>query len=627
MNDQSPPKRVTRARAAAKTDTDVKIATAASKAKVTRTASTTKRKTRADDVHDHDELNEPQPEISQPELPKTSRGRAKKATTVHQDEVPMHEIVEPEAPKITRVRAKKVATHQYDPEPEVEEVNTPIAPAKSTRGRTKKPAIEVPLPGPMRATRGRAKKIEVPEEEEAIVVEEPPRKPTRSRAATISKATAPKKTVKFEEPDKENIVPSSANTKGKAKVAEAETGLKARPIRKPAVPVTRGTRGRVKVESNEQKSSALSPKKPTQVATAKDHSSEDELASNEKTPMKPLMQSPIKAPGNVFGTAKKLDFSTSITVHRAVGQDLGASTICSPARRPPQSPFKESLKASPQRANLGGSLVRSPIRLPFPNSTSAKSVSTADFKASLLLSPARRPQSPTKVSEHGSPSRSRNSNPKISGATPKTSTFKMSHFATPRTLTKSTMRPGEMLPSSAFKNVSTGSPILKSTSSVSGDLLAPSLTFSGRLSSIMPRDVDPALRSPERVIEKTEVHLVPEIGALGEPMAVDVVHETEQEKMDERTTTPPCSPPRNSTGAFALRDTDENPFMESDSEDELASVSPKYSTGPTNLFATSSATPIPFTALTKTPKTTTSQKSKFTDRVNRQAQIGCNAIS
>lgn len=620
MNDESPPKRITRARAAAKTDTGVKIATAASKAKVARTASTTKRKTRADDVHDDDELNEPQNETIEPELPKVTRGRAKKAAAVHQDEEPNNETIEPELPKTTRGRAKKAAAVQPDPEPEMED--EPPAPARSIRGRPKKVAVEAPAPELTRATRGRGKKADVPEEEAVAVVEEPPKKPTRTRAATISKASVPRKIVKFEEPDKENIVPPPANMKGKTKAGEAGAGLKAKPVRKPAATTTRGTRGRAKVEEKEQKSSPLSPKKATQVATAKDHSSDDELAINEKTPMKPLMKSPVKAPGSVFGTAKKLGFSNSVIVHRAVGQDLSRSIMGSPARRPPQSVFKESLKTSPQRSNLGASLMKSPFKLPLPQSKPAETGSGSSFKVSLLQSPARRPQSPTKVSEHGSPSRSRSTNPMISGATPQTSTFKISRFATPRTLMKSAMRPGQMLPPSAIKNVSTGSPKAQPEVSELDELSAPSLIFSGRLSSIMPREVDPVLSTSESIVEEHEGPSTIKVETTGDPMVVDGMGQTAEEVMYDQATAPICSPPRNSTGAFALRDIDENPFMDSDSEDELASVSPKYSPSPMNLFASSTATPTPFTTLNKTPKTAATQKPTSKDRSLPRSQIG-----
>lgn len=595
--DQSPPKRVTRARAAAKTtDTGVKttkIATAASKAKVTRSVSTTKRKTRADDV-ELEEQQDPEP------------------------------IIEPE-PKTTRGRAKK--TVQPDPEPEPEqEMNEP--PVRPTRGRPKKAAapVETPAPEPARATRGRAKKIEVPEVE-STVVEEPPKRPTRARATTISKTAPPKKTVKFEEPDKENIVPVEVNAKGKAKAAEPATGLRAKPVRKAAATTTtRATRGRAKntvEEKEKEKSSPLSPKKATQVATAKETVSEDELATSEKTPMRPLMKSPMKAPGSVFGTAKKLDFSVSnsITVNRVVTQDLKGSTIASPARRPPQSPFKDTFKASAQKLTIGNSMLQSPLRpsLPAPKTATENS----PFKASLLQSPARRPQSPTKVGENGSPSRSTN-NASLFAATPKASTFKISRFATPRTITKSAVRTGQMGPPSMA--AATGSPVSKDDSDSIMLGAEPSLTFTGRLSSIMPRDADPAFEKSEPIAEEIESLSIVDDAQVDEPMSIDEGDVIVIEDPMDHKTTPPVSPPRNSTGfsgAFALRETNENPFDDSESEDELASGSPSYSPVPlsgfniSHDFASAPATPSPFKAIAKTPKTTSTQRSFESARKNK----------
>ncbi|KAG0645680.1 hypothetical protein D0Z07_8576 [Hyphodiscus hymeniophilus] len=624
MNDQSPPKRVTRARAAAKTDTGVKIATAASKAKVTR-ATSIKHQGQANNENEAHDI-----QGNVPPAPKTTRGRPKKAADVHEDKheprdemmEPLKttrgkakkidegqdelstETIEPEISKTTRSRAKKATTTQPESGPEKQE--EPV-PAKPARGRPKK-VVEIPAPVPARSTRGRATKVEMVEED-VIVVEEEPKKTSRVRAATISKATAPKKTVKFEEPDKENIEPS-ITVHGKAKATEIGTGLRAKPVRKPAAVAPRATRGRPKVEQREQKSAPLSPKKPTQVGVTKEQASDDELGQNEKTPMKPLMMSPVRAPSSVLGTTKRLDFSNSITVNRAIGQDLSASIMASPARRPPQSPFKESLKTSPQRASFMGSLMKSPIKLSLPPSNANEPTSNTEFKTSTLQSPARRPQSPTKVSEHGSPIRSRNPNPMISGMTPRPSTFKISRFATPKTLTKTAARPGRMLPPSAVKNIATEN--RQDEISGSNDLSAPSLNFSGRLSSIMPREVDSALSTSEIIVEMTEANSTIVVEQPCEPMVVDDQHGNE-ESMDASTTTPPCSPPRNSTGAFALREVDENPFMDSDSEDELASVSPKYS--PSHFVATP-ATHTPFVPLNKTPK---SQKSSFKDR---RSEIG-----
>ncbi|KAH6672510.1 hypothetical protein B0J14DRAFT_593826 [Halenospora varia] len=588
MNDQSPPKRVTRARAAAKTtDAGVKttkIATAASKAKLTRSASTTKRKTRADDIENEEE----QEEMEQP--------------------------IEPEPTRSLRGRPKKVAVHT---EAQAEEE---VAPAPKPRGRPRRAAAEAPAPEISKpTTRGRAKKVEAPAED-VIVVEEPPKRAPRARAATTTKVAAPKKTVKFEEPDKENIVPTAA--KGKAKAAETTTGLRAKPIRKTATTTTRATRGRAKVtDEKEQKSSPLSPKKATQVATAKDNS-EDELATTEKTPMKPLMKSPIKAPGSIFGNAKKLDFSQSTIVQRVTvptTQTFSSSVMASPARRPPQSPFKDSLKASPQKMTL------SDLRSPFKPSLQAATAPTfnSSMKASLLQSPARRPQSPTKVSENGSPSRSRNHAP-LFAVTPKASTFKMTKFTTPRTITKSIVRPSQQVP----RIDESGSPIAATTVEAVEDELArePNLEFSGRLSSIMPRDVDPSFASPEKIEEVVEEQ-VTEPEQTEEPMAIDEVKiETEIVALEEpaiEQSTPPCSPPAQASKAFALRDDDENPFMDSDSdsEDELASDNGFKITSPN--FAESPMTPTPFAAISKTPRTAkTTQRLSAEERSAKRGQLG-----
>ncbi|TVY40587.1 hypothetical protein LSUB1_G003035 [Lachnellula subtilissima] len=593
MNDQSPPKRVTRARAAAKTtDAGVKttrIATAASKAKVTRAASTTKRKTRADETLEEEESHEAEQIIEpEPEPAKSSRGR----------------------PKRTAVQTTA----------EMEE--DALAP-RATRGRPKKVTTETSVPEPPRPVRGRAKKVEVPKEE-AIVVE-PPQRTTRTRAATITKATAPKKTVKFEEPDKENIAPVAANAKAKAKVTEIGTGLRAKPVRKPATVATRATRGRAKavVEEKEAKTSPLSPKKATQVGVTKENTSDDELATTEKTPMKPLSRSPVKPPTSVFGTAKKLDFSTSITVNKAsTTHDLGASVMASPARRPPPSAFKETLNASPQRVTFGDSMLRSPFKPSLPAPQSA--VANSSFKASLLQSPARRPQSPAKVSDSGSPSRSNNTKSLFS-ATP--NTFKMSRFTTPKTTTKSVTRPGQMAPPSAFKASAAGSPKANDNDELTEIVAEPSLKFSGRLSSIMPREADPVLVNVEPITEVTEdAEDAAEAQPADDPMEVDEADTVVvNDDTDDKTTTPPQSPPSFSTGAFALREEDENPFVDSDSEDELASNT--YSPGALAGFRISShdfapATPTPFSAINKTPRTSKSRNSLGPEASSRKEKIG-----
>lgn len=547
MNGQTSPKRVTRARAAAKTtDATVKttrIATAASKAKATRSAPATKRKTPVGDAPD-DVPNDPLDELIEPELPKP-RGRPKKTPVV---------------------------------QPEMDE----LAPAPpKPRGRPRKVDVEATAPEPPRP-RGRPRKVDVPRGESTVA--EPPTKTTRTRTATTSKSTAPKKSVQFEEPDKENIIPPPANVKGKQE--EVATGLKAKPVRKPAATASRPTRGRPKLEDH--KASPLSPKKATQVTTGKDNLSDDELAGSEKTPTKPLMRSPMKPPGGVFGgkPVKNLDFSNSISVNGAGIQNLSGSVMASPARRPPSSPFKESSKSSPQGQRVGDCLLRSPLKL--AALASKPTDLSVPLAASLLRSPARRPPSPTKVTENGSPTRRREKN--------------MIDSATPSTLTKGAARAGQVLRPSVLQQGS-ASDLSKIKDTDESDMLSVP-KFSGRLSSILPRDSDPALTSCEPAT--TETGDQQEIEGREDPA---VIYETVA-GIKTHSTTPPMSPSRASTGAFDLREVDENPFQDSDSEDELASKSPKYSPTlptafgvPSPSFASSPATPTAFTAIRKTPRT------------------------
>jgi hypothetical protein len=675
MDDVTPPKRVTRSKATAKTNTaepEVKIATAAGRAKATRNVvpAVTKRKTRtedlAEDTNDKDIINdetmnedtikpkatrgrkkaihtEPEVEkiadeevsVSAPPAVKSTRGRPKKI---------VEEAPPVEAPKATRGRARKVEAleeplveetlfvepvkpsrgrsrkAEVTEEPPIEEAQQ-AEPAKSSRGRQKKveateePPVEEEAPvEPTRSVRGRPKKIVVAEEPLAEIAPEPVKK-TRGRPATISKAaTVSKKTVKFEEPqeqDKENIIPEMV-PKDKAKEAESGTGLKAKPVRKPAVS-TRTVRGRAKATSGDEKL-PLTPKKATQVATAKENVSEDELATMEKTPMKLLTKSPAKAPGSVFGTAKKLDFTTSIITNRAVTQDFGASLMGSPARRPPSSPYKDSLKTSPKRLNFGESMLRSP----FKSSTQQPKPTTSPFRASLLQSPPKRPQSPAKVPNLASPGRVR----PTPGATPK---FNVPKFgATPRTATKSINPPRRSLLGSPSKQVSEEMP------SIDSNLNTITVkSFPGRLSSILPREIDPdmhvttasmdaAAPSHSVIQEEDESSIDPINGDAmivdSEPRDVDMVIE------DPQSTTPTNSPPRHSIGNFSLRN--EDPFQDSDSEDELASGSLKYSPAPLNTFNISSkdfatlATPTRALPMHKTPKTAFVYKSGTQDEHN-----------
>lgn len=592
----SPPKRVTRARAAAKkapVDNGIKVATAAAKAKATRTmpATMTKRKTRADDAaNDDDDNNEDELTAPEPEKPRATRGRPRKAAMVQAEpEVEKEAVVV--APK-TRGRPKKVVE-----EKEVVEAA---------------PTVEVPR------TRARGRKVAVADEQ-APPVSEAPKRIVRGRLATVTKPTAaPKKSVKFQdtaELDKENAIPTG---KGKAPVASV-TGLRAKPVRKPAAAprVTRG-RARATSESDQTKpKSPLSPKKVTQVAVAKDVSSDDELATMEKTPMKPLMKSPMKPPTNTLSPAKRLDFTTSIVANRVVTapQDLTSSMMASPARRIPQSPWRGTLGESPKRTGLG-----EPVRSPFKSSMPPPSSTKPSFKASLLQSPAKRPPSPTKISAGGSPTRTVSGN--LFNATPKPNTFSISRFTTPRTLTKSAFRPGRVPFSSVVKPATESRLLGKDQAPADGVSIKP---FPGRLSAVLPRHADPTMNEAEVPAGSTtpkspveEVEYVPDILAeesmttdSGDDMAAMVVEELQS-------TTPSASPSPHSIGSFGLRPEQEDPFEDSDSEDELASAPPLYSPSPISALKMSSkdfamlSTPKKLSFGEKTPVAKSSAQIGFT---------------
>ena len=371
----SPPKRVTRARAK-NTNTDdlapkpkaTKITTASAKAaamkrKPVEPARPVKRKTRADD--DNGEATEeavPEQEVK-PE-PTKGKGRVKKAAMGEKEEEQV-----PDAPK-TRARPTKATAAG---------VNESDGP--KTRGRPKKALETTPA---------------VQEVQREVEEPAPMKKPTRGRPvvnATQTKSTAPatrpaataqKKRVKFEEPDKENVPIEAKELK---KSGMKPTGLKAKPVRKP-VAARATTRGRKVTKPSALESQKpekpqvmpLSPKKVNQVAKSDPVISEDELAG-EKTPVRALSKSPAKqltSPFKDFGSVSKLNFD-QVTAPSSPSKMKSSSILASPARRPPPSPYKDALKSSPKKVQLGDSMAQ-PVLLP----------SRTPMKVSLLQESPRR---------------------------------------------------------------------------------------------------------------------------------------------------------------------------------------------------------------------------------------------
>ena len=443
----SPPKRVTRARAKTTTTDEAapkpkvtKVTTASAKAVAAKKkpavpTRAVKRKTRADD-EDGEPTEEAAPEQETKPEPVKAKARVKKDVMAEEQKL--------NAPK-TRSRPTKAAVA------EVTEHDGP-----KTRGRPKKaPETE--------STVEEAQK----EVEKRVIV----KKTTRARhvpdatetestvPATRPAAAAQKKAVRFQqEQDKENV-PIELN--GLKKPAMKSTGLKAKPVRKPATAkaTTRGKKATSKesLELEKTKVLPLSPKKVSQVARSDPTISEDELA-NEKTPIRALSKSPSKqvmSPVRDFGSVSNLNFD-QVAPPSSPSKLESTNILTSPARRPPPSPFKDALKSSPKKFQLGDSMTqpvllssRTPMKVsllqespkrgkladnmtqpillpsksPFKVSLlqeSPKRVriedrapqpinspSKSSFKASLLQSPARRPiASPTKTTNLISPVKS-----------------------------------------------------------------------------------------------------------------------------------------------------------------------------------------------------------------------------
>lgn len=448
----SPPKRVTRARAK-NTDTDniapkpmaAKITTASAKAVATKKkpaapTKPTQRKTRADNGNGEVIEEAMHGQEAKPE-PMKARGRTKKEVMGEKEESQVSDV-----PK-TRARPTKA------PAAEVTRQEAP-----KTRGRPKKTVETAPA---------------VQKAQEEIENAEPVKKTTRGRPvinatktqpnapATRLAAAAQKKRVKFQqESDKENV---PLVTEGPQKSAIKPTGLKAKPVRKPAAAraTTRGRTGAIPTTQEQELEKKdvlpLSPKKVNQVAKSDPIISEDELAG-EKTPIRALSKSPTKgatSPVKDIGSVSKLNFDKA-TAPSSPPKLMSSSILASPARRPPPSPFKDALKSSPKKVQLGDSinqpvlvssrtpmttsfLQESPRRgnigdnmthpVVFPSQSSFQQSllqespkrgkiedrttqpilvpSKSPFKASLLQSPARRPTaSPVKSTELGSPLKS-----------------------------------------------------------------------------------------------------------------------------------------------------------------------------------------------------------------------------
>lgn len=622
MDALSPPKRMTRARAAANMPAPAakptRVVTAAAKAKAARSTSTAtnasttttlKRKSPFDD--DEDEL-----EMQPAKKVAGAAGAAAKPTR-------------------GRGRPKKVAVEESVPAP-AQEPAPELTPAASlrARGRPKKVANIPAEEPPVKAARSSRTKKPTTVAPDAAV--EPDQKATRRRPAISSTATTAaksgvKKTVKFEEPEKENLVPATGpakKTSSKVQTTAPTTGLRGKPVRKagstPAPRAARSTRtttGTADPGDKAEKPLPLSPKKINQL-TMNPVESDDELGMDEKVPVRRFKKAPIKP--TTAGTKSKSVAKPVVTL--AVAQDENATAtvqaetdigriLATPAKRLPASPWKNSIRSPAKRVE--GLLVAS-VTLPDGQT------SQAPTKMGLLQSPAKRQpltlnplgtesltgaaSSPVKLSFLSSPAKR-----------PPVSPIK----SMPRHIEEEEAEPENRTP--APKPTLLASPWPRQVSSNledsvdahskdvldadSDDEAAPKspsrLSFPGRLSAVLPRHADPTLTPPTAAVPEKASPIAPQgvifeetieeeaddIEGLGEPMALDEVP-AELPTVASASTTPPSSPPKAANPMFGLREKDLYPrdyVADSDSEDDSPVKHDRF----TSAFSALPATPCP----------------------------------
>lgn len=421
---QSPPKRVTRARAKKDVDskpetTRVKTASARVAASKKNAAGSAQRPGKITAQPDEEVNDYPQEDDmtdqSATDPPKT-RGKAKSTSSTAAETSANSKTPSSMVPtKATRSRSSKNAaptdTVEHPPKAKGRpkrnaESEAPIAPEATVEESTE----DVKTAPPARATRGRTAT-------NALA------KPmtTRTRAA----AAAPKKRVKFDNgagQDKENQPLIADNQK---KPEAKATGLRAKPLRKPAgvkggARATKVPKEEAKADDDFAKPSVLplSPKKVTQVAKTPSVGSEDELA-RDKTPVRPLTKSPSKIPMSVTRdadtTIARLGFAPT-DAPQSPTKSTSPGRLATSPRKPPPSPFKDAMKESPRKVDIGSRIAplkfdapSSPTKSPLKESpklfnlvdSSTKPVlqwAKTPLKSSLMKSPARRPGSAMKTS-------------------------------------------------------------------------------------------------------------------------------------------------------------------------------------------------------------------------------------
>ena len=341
---------------------------------------------------------------------------------------------------------------------------------------------------------------------------------TEAKAASASTRSSVKRTVKsvkFEEPDKENIEPETASKE------PIVNGLRGRPTRRGASTSSRATGADLKSTTQADQKKPLSPKKVTQISVSRGDpdSSEDELAAaRKKTPIKPMMMSPIKPPSRLLISDAKhgqayakdgAELTAELDAAVLDAYDPNDAALASPARRPPTSPLKDTMRSPAKRIGT----VSFPSSAPKPSDalTAGETSQTSPLKSSLLMSAAKRPTSPIKMlkfSSSGSPLKSLQSHSAaqdsmlLSPAKRAMPGCKLVLEARLKSETSDLTRSPEMKPLVAATPLPARSkrPLEKLTleeqtcEDGEGDPIyesPDSLSFPGRLSAVMPRFVNP----------------------------------------------------------------------------------------------------------------------------------------
>ncbi|KAI0109113.1 hypothetical protein GGR51DRAFT_106993 [Nemania sp. FL0031] len=457
---------------------------------------------------------------------------------------PVKKTVDPESESETESVPR--SKHQPKSKDTSVESNATIPVTRSTRGRPKKSttttatASTVDPQTSSTTSRTRARKATAKDDDASTTSKQPAAKATRGRKAagtvTNTCTTEPtpglksavsrpaskpsgmlKKTVTFEEPEKENVSHRVATQAKTETAGTSATGMRARPVRKPAASgrTTRASARAATTEMTEKK--PLSPKKDGQnLPLSRDPGSDDELATYEKTPLKPLMKSPVKPASGIKKLElppleKEKDENSPPSLEPATH----ASVLSSPARRPPPSPFKDTMKSPAKRVDAIPSLIlsststeaqtaqspskstmlQSPAKRPhmplpaFPLSQDQVGAARSPTKLSLLHTPAKRPSSPKKL--FSSPALQMEDEPmEVSKEVERTPMQEISEDELQSQIRAENCVISPPDPTLVAKALT---PITEADNEDSIDFGSP-LAFPGRLSAVLPRHADPALK-------------------------------------------------------------------------------------------------------------------------------------